>query len=338
MKSRRTTRELGRGERVLPGVWRLRLPLPWPGVPHCNAWAVAAGDGIVLFDTGMHQPGSMAHLERAMDMVHLRPELVRQIVITHAHVDHCGQTTPIVLRTGAPVWGHPAHDHLTKWLTDPDGYWARRMEVALQCGVPEDPVREASKALRHDDLGIAGAFSPDHDLVDGTVIDTDLGPFVTVETPGHAPSHVCLYNADRRMLVSGDHLLGRVSLYFDYGYTDDPVGEFLASLDRIEALDARLVLSGHGRTFTDVDGHIRANRALIAERSERCLRAIDGAVEGASDEGRTPYEMVSYVMETDIQILNASWLLAEVLCFLRHLEVTGRVRQIGTDPDRFALT
>jgi hypothetical protein len=35
-------RELGRGERVLPGVWRLRLPLPWPGVPHCNAWAIAA--------------------------------------------------------------------------------------------------------------------------------------------------------------------------------------------------------------------------------------------------------------------------------------------------------
>ena len=40
-------RELGRGEKVLPGVFRLRLPLPWPGVPHCNAWAVAAGDGVV---------------------------------------------------------------------------------------------------------------------------------------------------------------------------------------------------------------------------------------------------------------------------------------------------
>src|SRR5262249_26982145 len=60
------TRGRGRGERVMPGVWRLRLPLPWPGVPHCNAWAVAAGDGIVLFDTGMHEPGSLAHLERAM--------------------------------------------------------------------------------------------------------------------------------------------------------------------------------------------------------------------------------------------------------------------------------
>ena len=48
-------RELGRGERVLPGIYRLRLPLPWPGVPHCNAWAVAYDGGFVLFDTGMHE-------------------------------------------------------------------------------------------------------------------------------------------------------------------------------------------------------------------------------------------------------------------------------------------
>ena len=53
---------------MLPGVFRLRLPLPWPGVPHCNAWAVAAGEGFVLFDTGMHQPDSLANLERALEM------------------------------------------------------------------------------------------------------------------------------------------------------------------------------------------------------------------------------------------------------------------------------
>ena len=77
-------RELGRGERVLPGLWRLRLPLPFPGVPHCNAWAIAAGSGIVLVDTGMHEPGSMAQLERALDQVNLRLEHVRLIVCTHA--------------------------------------------------------------------------------------------------------------------------------------------------------------------------------------------------------------------------------------------------------------
>ena len=81
-----------------------------------------------------------------------------------------------------------------------------------------------------------------------------------IETPGHAPSHVCLHQPERRLLISGDHLLGRVSLYFDYGHTPDPVGEFLRSLDVVERLDARLCLAGHGRPFTDVAGHIGANR------------------------------------------------------------------------------
>jgi len=45
--------EAPRAEKVLPGIWRLRLALPWPGVPHGNVWAVAADGGIVLFDTGI---------------------------------------------------------------------------------------------------------------------------------------------------------------------------------------------------------------------------------------------------------------------------------------------
>ncbi|MGX6447782.1 MBL fold metallo-hydrolase [Patulibacter sp. S7RM1-6] len=332
MTSGRAAKELGRGERVVPGAWRLRLPLPWPGVPHGNAWAVAAGDGIVLFDTGMHQPGSFAHLERALDMVHLRLELVRHVVITHAHVDHCGQTTPIVLRSGADVWAHPAHTHLTKWLANPDGYWERGIEIALQSGLPEATVRQAAEGLKGREIGIAGGFDVDHDLVDGVVVQTDLGPFVTVETPGHAPSHVCLFNAERRMLISGDHLLGRVSLFFDFGYTPDPVGEFLASLGRIEDLDARLVLSGHGRTFTDVQGHINANRKLVAERLQRTEEAL------ADGEPHTALEIAPHVMETAIDATNASWLLTEQLCFLRRLEVLGTVERVDTEPDRFRLT
>lgn len=329
MSSGRAAKELGRGERVIPGVWRLRLPLPWPGVPHGNAWAVAAGDGVVLFDTGMHGPGSLAHLERALDMVHLRLELVRSIVITHAHVDHCGQTTPIVLRSGAEVWCHPAHDHLTKWLANPDGYWERRAEVAMQSGVPEADVRAASALVRREDIGIAGGLQVDHDLVDGVEIPTDLGTFVAVETPGHAPSHVCLFNAERRMLISGDHLLGRVSLFFDFGYTPDPIGEFLASLNRIEDLDARLCLSGHGRTFTDVEGHIRANRELVADRLQSTLDAL------ADGEPRTPAEITPAVFGVPLSAENGSWLLGEMQCFLRHLQVTERVELVEREPDRF---
>ena len=78
------------------------------------------------------------------------------------------------------------------------------------------------------------------------------------------------------MLISGDHLLGRISLFYEYGCTADPVGEFLRSLDLVDALDARLALSGHGRPFTDVHAHIEANRKLVRER----LEAVRGALAG----------------------------------------------------------
>ena len=84
-------RELARADRVLPGLWRLRLPLPWPGVPHVNAFADAAVDGVVLVDTGLHEPGSLRQLELALDRAGLAIEHVRLLVCTHAHSDHYGQ-------------------------------------------------------------------------------------------------------------------------------------------------------------------------------------------------------------------------------------------------------
>ena len=62
--------------------------------------AVAAGDGIVLFDTGLHELESLAQLERALDQVNLRLEQVKLVVCTHAHSDHYGQAGPILERAG----------------------------------------------------------------------------------------------------------------------------------------------------------------------------------------------------------------------------------------------
>jgi len=321
-------RELGRGERVLPGLWRLRLPLPWPGVPHCNAWAVAAGDGVVLFDTGMHEPGSLAHLERALDQVRLRLEHVRLLVCTHAHSDHYGQAATIVERAGCELWMHPNHGHMTAAAQDPEAWLARRLEVARQSGVPEEPLRRYAEERRGQGFGVAAIVEPDRDLRTGVTIPTDLGEWTVHETPGHAPSHVCLHQPQRRLLISGDHLLGRVSLYYDYGWTPDPAGEFLHSLDVVEALDARLCLPGHGRPFADVAGHVAANRALVRER----LAAVEGALDGRP---RTAVEIVPAVYGEPLSPLTGSWRLSETLCYLVHLERRGVVRRREGEPLRW---
>ena len=322
-------RELGRGERIVPGVWRLRLPLPWPGVPHGNAWAVAAGDGVVLFDCGWHGPGSLAQLELALAQVSLRLEHVRLLVCTHAHSDHYGQAADVVDASGCELWMHPDHAHMRRALDDPDELLARRFEVARQSGVPVEPLREWSASARDRGNGITRLVEPDRELVAGVTIDTDLGPWTVHETPGHAPSHVCLHQPEHRLLICGDHLLGRVSLYFDYGWTPDPVGEFLSSLDLIAGLDARLCLAGHGRTFTDVGAHIDANRALVAERLERVRLAV------AEHGPITAYDVVPLLHGQPLSQLTAGWWLPETLCYLSHLAELGVVARDGGDPERW---
>jgi glyoxylase-like metal-dependent hydrolase (beta-lactamase superfamily II) len=161
-------------------------------------------------------------------------------------------------------------------------------------------------------------IGPDRALVPGVEIETDLGVWKVYETPGHAPSHVCLFQPERRLLISGDHVLGRISLYYDYGWTPDPVGEFLRSLEVVDELDARLALSGHGRPFVDVHGHIEGNRRLVAERLDAVAAGLDG-------EPRTAVQIAPGVYGEPLTDYNGPWLLSQTLSYLRHLELQGRV-------------
>jgi glyoxylase-like metal-dependent hydrolase (beta-lactamase superfamily II) len=217
---------------------------------------------------------------------------------------------------------HPDHAHHTAAADDLEQTLARRVEVARQSGVPEAPLRRWIDQRRAQGSGQAGVLEIARELTDGDTVSTDLGERQVIETPGHAPSHICLYQPERRLLISGDHLLGRVSLYFDVGYTPDPVGEFLASLDKVDGLDCRLALSGHGRPFTDVPGHIPANRALVAQRLEAVTAALPG----------TAYEIAQTVYGDAFSEATATWLLTKTRAYLTHLEQLGLAESGGETP------
>jgi glyoxylase-like metal-dependent hydrolase (beta-lactamase superfamily II) len=326
-------RKLGRADRVLPGTWRLRLPLPWPGVPHVNAWALSAGDGIVLVDTGIYEEGALAELERTLAQIGRRLEDVRLLVCTHAHSDHYGLAGPIVERAGCELWMHPRHQHMTSAMADPERALAQRIEIARQSGVPLEPLRRWAEERRRDlKPSIAKAIEPHRELVPGVEVETDHGKWSVHYTPGHAPSHVVLFQPQGRLLLSGDHLLGRVSLYFDHGWTPDPVGEFLDGLDTVERLGTRLCLPGHGRPFGDIPAHIQANRDDIRER----LDAIAGVI--AEDGEATAFDLVRKVLG-EVDGMMMSWALTIMLCFLTHLEREGRVERLrspdGQAPERW---
>ncbi len=325
-------RELARADRVQPGVWRLRLPLPWLGVPHVNAYAVAAGSGVVLFDTGMHEPGSFAQLERALEQAGLSVEHIRLVVCTHAHSDHYGQAGSICEAAGCELWMHPAHEHATKPLADPEAELERRIEVARQSGMPLAALERFGEQIRDRNPGIARVKPPDRELLPGVEVETDLGRWQVVETPGHAPSHVVLHQPDRRLLISGDHVLGRPSLFFDFGYTSDPVGEYLTSLEKTRALDVDLILAGHGRPARDLAGHIDAHLDLVDAALDRIRTTL-------ADEPRTAYELAGPAIGIkSVPDVAISWAMSLANSYLRRLDVTGQVERVeGSDHERWRL-
>jgi glyoxylase-like metal-dependent hydrolase (beta-lactamase superfamily II) len=320
---------VGRGERVLPGAWRLRLPLETvAGVPHVNAWALQAGDGIVLVDTGMHERGSLVNLERALERTGHAIDDIRLIVITHAHPDHCGQAAPLADRAGCEVWIHPAY---RDWLAHKPSL-EERVEIGRQSGVPEERIQRWAAEHAEDRSGVAGTLRSDRDLLPGVELRTDLGTWQVVETPGHTPSHICLHQPERRVLISGDHLLGRVSLYFDIGLSPDPVGEFLNSLDVVDALDTRLALAGHARPFTDVRAHVHANRELVAERLEAVRTALAAGP-------RTVYDITRDIAGEAYTREMATWMLALTRAWLIHLAALREASPEGQDLlERWMLT
>ncbi len=173
---------------------------------------------------------------------------------------------------------------------------------------------------------------PDRDLLPGVEVDTDLGKWQVYETPGHAPSHVVLHQPERKLLLSGDHIIGRVSLYYDYGYTPDPAGEFLTSLDTVEALDVDLVLAGHGKPVRDLQGLVAANRAAVHERIGRVREAI-------RDEPLTAFDIVPKLMGVEeLTPMMVGWGLPEALSYLTHMRLAGEAEPVpDSDPERWRL-
>ncbi len=175
---------------------------------------------------------------------------------------------------------HPAWEHVRPMADDPAAALENRIEVARQSGVPAEALERYRESRSGDtETGIDAIVEPDRDLLPGVEVETDLGTWQVYETPGHAPSHVVLHQPERRLLISGDHLLGRTVLFFDHGHTPDPVGEFLRGLDEVEPLEVDLVLPGHGRPFRDPEVKIAEARRQVDELIGKVKASLGGGRE-----------------------------------------------------------
>ena len=286
----------------------------------------------MLVDTGLYEPGATRQLELAFDQAGLRLEHVRLLVCTHAHSDHYGLAASICEETGCELWMHPKWEHIRLQADDPQAALERRLEVGRMSGVPLsalDRYRQERTDKSEDEIDAIRA--PDRELVPGVEVETDIGSWQVYETPGHAPSHVCLVQPEKKLMLSGDHLLGRTVMFFDYGHTPDPFGEYLASLDLIEPLDVDLCLPGHGKPFRDPRAKITDVRRQAGDLLDRVRTAL-GAIEEP-----TAFEVVEKIVgRENLNEGTAGFMLQIVLACLDHLAALGEAHPVpDSDPQRW---
>ena len=117
-----------------------------------------------------------------------------------------------------------------------------------------------------------GPAAPTDTVIDGDILELADRRFEVVHTPGHAPGHICLYDRENRLLLSGDAVGAVVAWYCPSG---GGARGYLESLDRIEALDAETILPSHGQEITDVGEAVAKTRAFILAREARIIELLE---------------------------------------------------------------
>ncbi|MEU2158184.1 MBL fold metallo-hydrolase [Streptomyces sp. NPDC019396] len=258
------------------GVWSLRVPIPDNPLGHTLVHVLDTDRGPVLVDTGWDDPDSWTALTEGLTALGTSVGDVHGIVITHHHPDHHGLSGQVREVSGAWIAMHAADTAVVRRTRGADpGVWLDYMTAKLTAaGAPDAhlaPLRAARSGGRMRTLPGLRAALPDREIAPGELLDLKGRRLRAIWTPGHTPGHVCLHLEEQHpadlpghgRLFSGDHLLPGISphigLYEDPDDTTvtDPLGDYLASLERVGRLGVAEVLPAHQHPFTDAPARVR---------------------------------------------------------------------------------
>lgn len=226
---------------VEPGLYRILLPLPWQ-VPFVNAWLVQDQGEWALVDCGLNHGPSLRALGRALKGAGVPPRGLKHLILTHRHTDHAAAAGPVQERWGGQAWLHPRDLARAPLAAERIQAWLHRHGVAgdllAAAGARRGPPLEQLPAQ-------VEPLPGGHELAVGAL------RLQVLAAPGHSPGQVMLLEPGRGWLFSADQVLPMPAwdVWFDAWAPGDPLGDYLAALDRAAAVDCRLVLPGHGLPF-----------------------------------------------------------------------------------------
>lgn len=330
---------------IAPGVLRTQLPVHLPGIGHVNCYLLEDERGVAVVDPGLPSPASFAALTERLRSAGYAVENVHTAVITHSHFDHFGGAERLRILAGAeilthetfrPVWestevteeaelpaadegdGDGDGDGRPPWFALQRNPWGTEREP-----LPEKEWRTWHEIARDDPRWFATP-RPTRTVTDTQVVRLARREWLCLHTPGHTEDHLCLFDPEYGLMLSGDHVLPTITPHIS-GLTPhaDPLARFFASLERMDAIEGvARVLPAHGHPFDDLSGRAKA----IRRHHEHRLNIIRNAAEELRS-GTVPQYMQRLFSERSWGNMAES----ETFAHLEHLRVLGELAATQRD-------
>lgn len=317
---------------VAEGIYQLRLPLPF-ALNAVNIYLLRSSGGWTVVDTGLNTDAARLVWENAFISLGITPSDIEQIILTHVHPDHFGLAGWLQEQAAAvgamppPVRLSSRERDLARLLWMGEGKQSQSFdEFLLACGMPGNMVETVVVSLN----ATSDATFPHPSIMEtinaGDTLRIGSREFQLIHAPGHSDGQLILYDAADRLILSGDHVLMKITpnIGFWPDTEADPLGRYLESLQSLQALDVRLALPGHKALITDWRGRLAELLHHHEERLEHTMAAIVG--------GANVYEASLKVFES-ARFSAHEWRFAmvETLAHLEYLRQRERVRQVDED-------
>ena len=321
---------------ITPGIYQIEVPLPNNNpLGHLNAYLIQGTDGWLLVDTGWDFNGSFGIVEKQLQDLGLGFDAITQIVITHVHVDHYGLIGKIKEASGAKTAFHEKEATFVQARAiNRDGFPDAMAQQLVNNGIPMNESSAFATAMKFGGNIIYPSDPPDIVLQDGDIVSTGYFTFEVIWTPGHSWGHICLYERDKRILLTGDHVLPGITPNINLrpGSEDNPLGSYLASLRMTRDLEVDMILPAHEHVFNDLRRRIGE---IISHHEER----LHDAMSSIQHDAKTAYQIASELPWlvnpqtgvgmpfANIDALGKGLATGETLAHLEYLRVEGKLER-----------
>ena len=273
---------------VAKSVFRIRVPVPF-SVKYVNVYVIDS-EGLSLVDVGPKTADAFNALGDGLDKLGFSVSDVDRIVFTHRHVDHIGMGNAIKMMTNAETCIHESDaEAASNFYEEYDRFLESLKAPILEAGVPAqfiDRMKGYYGIIRR----VCEPVEIDRTLRDGDVLNIGNVKLKVIHCPGHSQGSICLYEYERRLLFTGDHILKEITPNpFASGlHQKASLKVYLNSLGKVENLDVTADLPGHGEIICD---HVSVIGDLYRHHETR-KRIV---LEALNDGPKTPYEVCKAV-------------------------------------------